>query len=134
MLASFFLLLPFYFLFSLSNFCIKVCIFLASFFLRKWKICIVEWCCLCKSSGESPDFMIFSFLLVWLLPAWFIDLLASWMGGFGKCCSALVWGAIPHCVMWVIWCERNTWVFEGQEVMSIEIKSRFLRSYMSGCL
>ena len=33
--------------------------------LRKQKICIVEWCCLCKSSGESSDFMIFSFLLVW---------------------------------------------------------------------
>ena len=78
--------------------------------------------------------MIFSFLLVWLLPAWFIDLLASWMGGFGKCRSALVWGAIPYCVMWVIWCERYTRGFEGQEVMSIEIKSRFLRSYMSGCL
>jgi hypothetical protein len=61
------------------------------------------------------------------MPARVIDLLASWMGGFGKCHSALVWGAIPYSVMGVIWCERYTQVFEGQEVMSIEIKSRFLK-------
>uniref|UniRef100_A0A2N9I669 Uncharacterized protein n=1 Tax=Fagus sylvatica TaxID=28930 RepID=A0A2N9I669_FAGSY len=49
------------------------------------------------------------------MPARVIDLLASWMGGFGKCHSALVWGAIPYSVMGVIWCERYTQVFEGQE-------------------
>ena len=61
------------------------------------------------------------------MPAGVIDLLASWIGCFGKCRSALVWGAILHCVMWVIWRECNTRVFERQEVTSIEIKSRFLK-------
>ena len=44
------------------------------------------------------------------MSAWVIDLLASWMGDFGECHSALVWRAVPHCVT------------------SLEIKSIFLKT------
>ncbi|GMY13000.1 serine/threonine-protein kinase ATM-like [Fagus crenata] len=61
-------------------------------------ICIVDWCCLCKSSGELPDHLILHctfaqaiwslvfclFGISWVMPARVVDLLSSWMGGFGK--------------------------------------------------
>jgi hypothetical protein len=62
------------------------------------------------------------------MPAWIIDLFISWMGRFGKSHSALVWGAAPHCVMWLLWRERNNRVFEGQEATSMDLKSKFLRT------
>jgi hypothetical protein len=105
-------------------------------------ICIVDWCCLCKSSGELPDHLLLHctfaqaiwslvfclFGISWVMPARVVDLLSSWMGGFGKSRSALVWGAVPHCVMWLLWRERNNRVFEGQEVTSLDLKSKFLRT------
>ena len=57
-----------------------------------------------------------------------LSFLFIWMGGFGKSRSALVWGAVPHCVMWLLWRERNKRVFEGQEVTSLDLKSKFLRT------
>ena len=57
-----------------------------------------------------------------------IDLLTSWMGGFGKSRAALVWGEVLHCVMWLLWHERNNRVFEGREVTSLDLKSSFLRT------
>uniref|UniRef100_A0A2N9IHQ9 Reverse transcriptase zinc-binding domain-containing protein n=1 Tax=Fagus sylvatica TaxID=28930 RepID=A0A2N9IHQ9_FAGSY len=60
--------------------------------------------------------------------AWIIDLFISWTGGFGKSRSALVWGAAPHCVKWLLWRERNNRVFEGQEATSMDLKSKLLRT------
>ena len=62
------------------------------------------------------------------MPAQITDLLASWMGGFGKSHAALVWGEVPHCIMWLLWRERNQRVFEGQEVTSQDLKSNLLRT------
>ncbi len=110
--------------------------------LRKRGICLVEWCCLCKKSGESPEHLLlhcsyaqalwsFAFSLFgisWVMPAQITDLLTSWMGGFAKSRAALVWGEVPHCVMWLLWREHNHRVFEGQEVTSLDLKSSFLRT------
>jgi hypothetical protein len=115
--------------------------------LRKRRICIVDWCCLCKSSGEWPDHLLLHcpfaqaiwslvfclFGISWVMPARVIDLLTSWMGGFGKSRLAFVWGVVPHCVMWLLWRERNNRVFEGQEITSLDLKFKFLRT-LSGCL
>ena len=54
------------------------------------------------------------FGISWVMLARIIDLFTSWMGGFSKCRLALVWGAVLHCVMWLLWRERNNRVFEGQ--------------------
>jgi hypothetical protein len=44
-----------------------------------------------------------------------VEVMVSWMGSFRKSSHADVWGAVPLCVMWVLWRERNLRVFEGQE-------------------
>jgi hypothetical protein len=60
--------------------------------LRKRHIMVVEWCCLCKKSGESIDHLLLHcevaselwssifnlFGVVWVMPRRVIDLLNSW--------------------------------------------------------
>jgi hypothetical protein len=84
--------------------------------LRKRNICIVDWCCMCKHSGESPNHLLLHhemaqslwsmvfclFGVVWVMPGSVVEVLASWMGSFRKSLHADVWGAVPLCVMWVI--------------------------------
>ena len=81
--------------------------------LRKRQICIVNWCCLCKNSGESPNHLLLHcvvaqslwsimfclFGVFWVMPYRVVDLMTSWMGSFHR-------DAIPLCVMWVLWCKR----------------------------
>uniref|UniRef100_A0A2N9I8S1 Reverse transcriptase domain-containing protein n=1 Tax=Fagus sylvatica TaxID=28930 RepID=A0A2N9I8S1_FAGSY len=88
--------------------------------LRKRHLCIVDWCCMCKHSGESPKSFTPSLSVV--------EVMASWMGSFRKSSHADVWGAVPLCVMWVLWCERNLRVFEGQERTVLELKLVLLRT------
>ena len=78
-----------------------------------------------KLSGLSY-FLYFG--ISWVMPAQITNLLTSWMGGFGKSRAALVWGEVPHCVIWLLWREHNHRVFEGQEVTSLDLKSSFLRT------
>ena len=80
---------------------------------------------LCKCNGESVDrlflhcgevfrlwsFALRSFGVSWVLPKRVIDLLASWRNWLGKH-SSYVWNLVPHCVMWIIWRERNNRIFE----------------------
>jgi hypothetical protein len=81
--------------------------------LRNRHICIVDWCCMCKSSGESTDhfllhcdvaqglwsMMFCLFGLHWVIPARVVDLLACWMGVLWKSRQAALWGMIPSCIM-----------------------------------
>ena len=109
--------------------------------LRKRQICIVDWFCMCKHSGESPNHllhceaaqslwsMVFClFGVVWVMPSSVVEVMASWMGSFRKSHHAEVWGAVPLCVMWVLWRERNLRVFEGQERTVLELKLVLLRT------
>ena len=102
--------------------------------LRKRKICIVEWCCSdhlllhCTFAQAVWSLVFCLFGISWVMLARVVDLLACWMGDFGKSQSALVWGAVPHCVMWLLWREWNNRVFEGIEVTSMELKSRVFRT------
>ena len=41
-----------------------------------------------------------------------LDLLACWKGGFGRHQNVDIWNAIPLCIMWTIWKERNNCTFE----------------------
>ena len=50
------------------------------------------------------------------------------MGSFCKSQHAGVWGAVPLCVMWVLWRERNLRVFEGQERTVLDLKLVLLRT------
>ena len=44
------------------------------------------------------------------------------MWSFCKSHHAEVWGAVPLCVMWVLWRKRNLRVFEGQERTMLDLK------------
>ena len=85
--------------------------------LRKRKVLILDWCCMCKSNGESVNHlllhcpitrdlwdMVFSLLGVcWVMPKGVEDLLACWVGRCGKGEAASLWKIIPHCLIWTIW-------------------------------
>ena len=51
------------------------------------------------------------FSVSWVLPKRVIGLLASWRNWLGKY-SSNVWHLVPHCVVWIIWRERNNSIFE----------------------
>jgi hypothetical protein len=55
-----------------------------------------------------------------------VDLLACWSGRTRKCRAASIWGLIPHCLMWVIWKERNARSCEDLEKTIQELKQCFL--------
>ena len=92
--------------------------------LRKRGCIIMDWYCLCKCNGRVDhlllhcgkvfrlwSFALRSFGVSWVLPKRVIDLLASWRNWLGKC-SSNVWNLVPHCMMWIIWRERNNCIFE----------------------
>ncbi len=68
------------------------------------------------------------FGVIWVMPRSVVEVMASWMGSFHKVSHADVWGAVPLCVMWVLWRERNLRVFEGQERMVLDLKLVLLRT------
>ena len=57
------------------------------------------------------SFALRSFGVSWVLPKRVIDMLASWRNWLGKR-SSNVWNLVPHCMMWIIWRERNNCIFE----------------------
>lgn len=66
--------------------------------------------------------IIFSlFGVSWVIPNWFIELFTCWHGGVWCHTAASIWGAIPHCIVWTIWREQNSWIFEGEEQSIIEL-------------
>ena len=84
--------------------------------LRKRQLIIVDWCCLCKQSGESVDHLLLHcsmarelwslvfglFGVDWVMPGKVLHLWAGWEIRFGDQRNMVVWWMIPHCVMWCI--------------------------------
>jgi hypothetical protein len=91
--------------------------------LRRRGMIVVSWCCMCKADGESVDHlllhcpyakelwdMIFGlFGLQWVMPKRVMDLFSCWYGSVGR--HSVIWKAIPHCIMWCLWRERNARIF-----------------------
>ena len=46
----------------------------------------------------------------------------------GRHRNYIIWGAIPHCVMWCLWRERNERTFEGCEQNISELKTLLFRT------
>ena len=73
--------------------------------LRKRCIIIVDWCYMCRRSGESVDHLLLHypiayeqqtmvwslFGLHWVMPQRVLDVLASWQGTFGRHHNEAVW-------------------------------------------
>jgi hypothetical protein len=110
--------------------------------LRRRRVIIVSWCCLCKMDGESVDHLLLHcayanelwdlvfamFGISWVMPARVRDLFDCWLGKMGKYPIHMIWRAVPHCLMWCLWRERNLRTFEGCEQHVAELKLLFLRT------
>jgi hypothetical protein len=85
--------------------------------LRRRQVMVIDWCYICKASGESTDHLllhcpivadlwscIFSlFGLQWVMPKGVLELLACWGEGRGKSKIQDLWNSIPHGIFWVLW-------------------------------
>ena len=58
------------------------------------------------------------------LNASFSSLLFAWRNWFGKHLST-AWNMVPACLMWLVWKERNTSIFEDKE-RSLDLLKAFL--------
>ena len=108
--------------------------------LRKRRVTILDWCCMCKSSGESVNHLLvhcpiawelWSMVLVifgksWVMPHDVVDLLSCWTGSRGKSEAGKIWKMTPHCLMWCLWQEQNDRTFNGVEISIPALKFKFL--------
>ena len=87
---------------------------------------------MCKAAGEDIiDHFFFFFLhftfaselwafmltlmgLHWMMLRRLINLIIIWSGQCGERVISSSWGAIPTCLLWTIWQERNLRQFEGK--------------------
>ena len=51
-----------------------------------------------------------------------VELIANWSGKFNRLWIKVLWRIILHCLMWLIWRERNACTFEGIERSIHELK------------
>ena len=81
----------------------------------------------CSIKELKLQFQQLNFGLHWVMPRRVIELFACWQGNFGRHQHINIWRAIPHCLMWCVWKERNARTFEGCEQIVAELKLLFLR-------
>jgi hypothetical protein len=109
--------------------------------LCRRRIWVLDWCFMCKRAAESVNHlmlhcenaqelwsMIFCLCgISSVMPRTTYDLLHCWRR---KGPAHLVWKAIPSCLMWLLWRERNQRAFEDSERHSVELKMILLRTLM----
>ena len=90
--------------------------------LRKRKVCILDWCYMCKYDSETIDHLLLHYLVAmdlwamdfglfgvcWVMPKSIVELLACWQGRFGRRHNGYIWIIVSYCLMWCIWKERNS--------------------------
>ena len=108
--------------------------------LRKRRLIIMDWCCMCKSSGETANHLLLHcpiavelwsmvliiFGIAWVMPRGVEDLLSCWIGSRGKSEAGKIWKMTPHCLMWCLWQEQNDRTFNGVEISIPALKFKFL--------
>jgi hypothetical protein len=99
--------------------------------LRRRCIVVVEWCVMCKKHGESVDHLLLHcdvarvvwssfyslFGVEWVMPSSVLDLLSGWGTLMGRGPVFRIWKQVPFCVLWSLWRERNSKLFEDVEVL-----------------
>jgi hypothetical protein len=102
--------------------------------LRRRHIVVVEWCCMCKKNGESIDHLLYCdvarvvwcsfyrlFGVEWVMPRSVLDLLRGWGTLLGRGLVTRLWKQVLLCVMWGLWRERNTRLFEDVELPVVDL-------------
>jgi hypothetical protein len=109
--------------------------------LRKRGLIVMDWCCMCKRSGESINHLLLHcevactlwsviftlFDVKWVMNGRVLDLMACWKGQRGNKMVMNVWRMAPLCLMWTIWKERNARCFENRELTMAELSNSFLK-------
>ena len=73
--------------------------------------------------------MVFTlFGIHWAMPKTVVEFLACWQGNFGHHSNGVIWLAVPHCLMWCIWWERNNRCFEDSERTIAGLKLFFFKT------
>ena len=99
---------------------------------------LASWCCMYRNAGETgPHLLIHcvmasdlwhlalrSFGVLWVFPNNVADLLFGWFNCFGKHKSS-IWNLVPHCLMWIVWRERNSRIFEDEEHSKTKLSELF---------
>ena len=105
---------------------------------------ILDCCSLCKRNGELVDHllihcpiafdlwsMVFTlFGTHWVMPKTVVELLACRQGKFGRHWNTAIWMAMPYCLMWCIWQERNNRRFEDLERSVSDLRLFFLKTLL----
>jgi hypothetical protein len=77
------------------------------------------------------SFVFWKFGILWVLPGCVLDLFFGWYNGLGKLHSK-VWNMVPPCLLWTLWRERNSRIFENTEHTDSHFKNFFLIHYTTG--
>ena len=88
----------------------------------------------CSAVSELWSFVFHCFGIQWVLARRVVDLLFRWRNWFGKHESG-VWNLVPLCLMWTIWKERNSQIFEDKANSMDQIKGAFVNALFDwlGC-
>jgi len=98
--------------------------------LRRRGIVVVEWCVMCKKHGESVDHLLLHcdvawivwssfyrlFGVEWVMPSSVVDLLSAWGTLLVRGPVHRIWKQVHLCVLWGLWRERNSRLFDDVEV------------------
>jgi hypothetical protein len=99
---------------------------------------LAGWCCMCRRDGETIShlllhcdmafglwsFVLRTFGICWVLPGGVLDLFFGWYNGLGKLHSK-VWNMVPPCILWILWRERNSRIFENTERSVSQLQELF---------
>jgi hypothetical protein len=110
--------------------------------LRKRNIFVIEWCFMCKTSGESIDHLFLHCMVAtelwrtilqlfgveWVMPGSVKDMLGSWRSQKGNRTLIPIWRMAPLCLMWCVWRERNARCFEDCETGLLNLKRKMLQT------
>ena len=100
----------------------------------------------CSTNGESVNHLLLHcpiaqdlwnlvfilFGISWVMPRGVEELFECWSGKRGNSESGAIWKAVPHCLMWCIWRERNSQTFSGEEQSVPMLKFSFLNTLFGG--
>ncbi len=99
---------------------------------------LVGWCCMCCNAGETGNHLLThctlasalwhlvlrSFGVPWVFPNSIADLLFGWFNCFGKH-NCLVWNLVPLCLMWTVWRECNSCIFDDVDLSITKLEELF---------